>query len=168
MTSPANHLSRYARWPLVTALGVISLLFPPVVFRFAMPAQGIALDTRLAYTAADVQAALGALTPAQRSAAALGHLTLDGLYPLIYGLFFALLLIRLWPAKPWWRLAFLMIAADWLENVFLAALYRLYPRGMGLVPWASAATTFKWALIGLATVLALAGVARFVFRRALR
>ena len=161
-----NRLTRYVRWPFIFALGAVSLLFPFVVFRLAMPAQGIALDTRLAYTVADARAALGALTPAQRSAAAWGHLTLDGLYPLIYGLFFALLLIRLWPAKPWWRLAFPIVAADWLENALLAALYRLYPRSMGLVPWASAATTLKWALIGLAAVLALAGVARAAFRRA--
>ena len=165
MISFEKRLTRHARWPLIIALGVISLLFPPVVFRLAMPSQGIALDTRLAYTAADVHAALSALTPAQRSAAVWGHLTLDMLYPFIYGLFFALLLIRLWPAKPWWRLAFPIVAADLLENTFLATLYRLYPRGTGLIPWASAITTLKWALVALATVLALAGVVRAAFHR---
>lgn len=158
-------LKRWATWPVVAALALAAVLIPLMLFPLVMPATpGAAapapLDTRLTYTQAEVRAVIAPLTPAQRSAAAWGHLTVDVLYPLVYGLLLALLLLRAWPSRRLWLLAFAVVLADLAENALLAALYWGYPARLGLTPFAAAATATKWALVGAAVLTVLAGAIR--------
>ncbi len=164
-------LTRWARLPVILALAGVSLLFMAVVFPQVMPLTGPApagaLDVRLGgYDVAQVEALMSAMNPAQRRAAAWGHLIADGLYPLVYGLLLALLLVRAWPERRFWLLAPLVVLADWVENALLAALYWRYPQGLAaLTPWASQVTALKWALIALSVGLILGGGLRLLLTR---
>ncbi len=156
-------LARWARWPVMLALAGVALAFPLFLFPRFMPLTGsapaAALDIRVGgYSAAQVEALLSAMTPAQRRAAAWAHLTVDGVYPLIYGAWLALLLFRAWPERRFWLLAPLVVLADGLENALLALLYARYPQGVAaLTPWAAKVTALKWALIALSAGLILGG-----------
>lgn len=158
-------LRRWATWPVMTALALAAVLIPLVLFPLVMPAAPgtvapAPLDTRLTYTQAEAQAGIAPLTPVQRSAVAWGHLTADVLYPLVYGLLLALLLLRAWPGRRFWPLALAVVLADLTENALLAALYWGYPERLGLVPFAAAATAAKWAMVGVTALLTLIGALR--------
>ncbi len=102
MSAVERTLARWARWPIILALALASLLLMVALGHVGrqpgVPA-ATALDLRLGYTQAEAAAALAPLTPAQRDLAARAHLTLDVVYPLAYGALFALLLVRLWPRR---------------------------------------------------------------------
>ena len=166
---PIEHwLNRAARWPVLLALALASLVLMGLMSRVGAHAgqpEATALDLRWGYTPAEVQQAIAPLTPAQREQAARLHLTLDVLYPLVYGSLFALLLFALWPGRRWWLLAGAVVLVDWTENAFLATIYRAYPQRQSLVPWASTVTQVKWALVGLVTLLILVGLGRRLWSR---
>ncbi len=144
-------LARWATGPVILALALAALVLMQMLGRTGRT-DGMALDVRLGYTTAVAQAAIAPLSPAQRDAAARAHLTLDVLYPLVYGLFFALLLMRLWPRRRVWLLAGAVVLADLTENGLLAALYWTYPRELRLIPMASTVTTLKWILVAVVFV----------------
>lgn len=155
-------LTRWARWPVMLGLAVLSVLFMGVVFPLFSPANNnnaaTALDTRLWYTAAEVQTHMQALSPEERSVAALSHLTADVVYPAVYGALLAMLLLKTWPGSHSWQLALATVAADLMENVSLALLYWTYPRTLkNLTPLAAGWTALKWALVALVFVLILVG-----------
>ncbi len=163
LTKLESALTRGARWPMIGFLALLSafilLLFP--VFTPAAPgAQPALLDTRLWYTPAEVDAALTPLTPAQRRAAAVVHLTLDVLFPLAYGTLFALLLLKAWPGSGMWKLALAAATADLGENLALAALYAAFPAGVEtLTPVAASWTALKWGLFTLMLLAVVTGAA---------
>ena len=163
MSAVERTLARWARWPIILALALASLLLMVALGHVGrqpgVPA-ATALDLRLGYTQAEAAAALAPLTPAQRDLAARAHQTLDVVYPLTYGALFALLLVRLWPRRRFWLLAPAAVLADLGENALLAAMYWGYPARLGLTPFASALTTLKWGLVGMVALLLLLGFAR--------
>ncbi len=143
-------LDRRARWALILPLALVTgLLLTQMMTIGGAEGAAAPLDVRTWYTAAEVDALLGALTPAQRSQAAWLHLSLDVLFPLLYGLLFALLLRKAWPQSRLWLLAPAVVLADLLENALLAALYWGYPALLGLTPLAAFVTAFKWTLVAL-------------------
>ncbi len=152
-----------ARWPLVAALAAAALFIMGALLPAVAPAPSdgrapLAPDTRLWYTAGEIVPALEALTPAQRRAAAAGHLTLDVLFPLVYGALFAILLLKVWPESGLWKLALAVVAADLMENLSLAALYTLFPAGAEtLTPLAASWTALKWFLFALMLLALAAG-----------
>ena len=144
---------------------VLCVLIPGVLFPLLSPADAAedisALDTRLWYTPADVRAHMDSLTPRERNAAALSHLTADLLFPLVYGSLLAMLLLKTWPESGLWKLALADVSADLMENLSLAALYWTHPRLLGaLAPLAALWTALKWALITLTLGLILWGAFR--------
>jgi len=162
MSSFDSFLTRWAKWPVIVVLALLSAFIMLVLFPMATPSSPGApqppLDTHIWYTAAEVTSTLDALTPAQRNAAAWMHLSLDVLYPLVYGTLMALLLKRAWPQRRMWRLAIAVVAADLMENILLATLYWTHPRDVTtLTPLAAGWTALKWTLVALAVVLALGG-----------
>ncbi len=155
-------LTRWARWPVMLGLAVLSVLFMGVVFPLFSPADSknaaTALDTRLWYTSAEVQTHMQTLRPEERSAVALSHLTADVVYPAVYGALLAMLLLKTWPGSRLWQLALASIAADLMENISLALLYWTHPRFLhSLTPLAAGWTALKWALVALVFVLILVG-----------
>ncbi len=156
-------LLRWGRAPVIAALAAAALFIMLVLFPAAAPQPSggnapLVLDTHLWYTAADIAPALEALTPAQRRSVAVGHLTLDVLFPLVYGTLFAILLLKTWPESGLWKLALAVVAADLMENLSLAALYLLFPAGLeALAPLAASWTALKWSLFTLMLLALAAG-----------
>ncbi len=163
----------WANWKGVLLFAVLELAFPLFIFPAAAPKTGLAaqtplFDATLGYTAADITRALALFTPAQRRTAAIGHLTLDVLYPLAYGTFLSLLLIlvyRAFAAPERYRrllaLPWLAVLADYAENLALSALFLAYPARLPLLArLAPVFTGLKWALTGLSLLAVLWGLLR--------
>lgn len=155
-------LTRWARWPVMLGLAVLSVLFMGVIFPLFSPTAksnpATALDTRWWYTTAEVQTHMQALSPEERNAAALLHLTADVVYPAVYGALLAMLLLKTWPGSRLWQLVLASVTADLMENVSLALLYWTHPRLLErLAPLAAGWTALKWALVALAFVFILVG-----------
>ena len=160
----------WARRARGAALGALTLLF--VGYNLAMrgaftPPRGRAPqapDLRLTYTPAALDAMLASWQGAE-TAFIVGHLVVDGLYPLVYGSWLMLALARLYGPRVgarvrvgWWPLV--AVLADWGENVALSVRMALYPRPMPLLAWLSAACTLtKWLAVALSVGAVLAGAA---------
>ncbi len=119
------------------------------------------LDTRQWYTseqAADLFGALDRLDSNARAVYAWTEVSIDLVFPVAYGLLFALLLIRLFgEGQRFYLLPIAGAAADVLENISIALLASTYDGAP--TPWTSVAAVFtllKSALI-LATLAAAAG-----------
>jgi hypothetical protein len=87
--------------------------------------------------------------------------TLDMVYPVVYGLFFAGALARTWGIERWWLwgLAFVAAACDVGENSCVIAILGFAPQSVpeSLCRVASKLTVLKWAFVDVALLLTLAG-----------
>ena len=132
------------------------------------------LDLQFFYTPEQAYEIIAAYTPAMRQAAAITRLTLDIVYPVIYGMMLALLLTltfrRVFAPKafadaavfiPWGGVLF-----DYLENICFATMFLSYPKEFYTLAQISAIfTALKWTLIGIAFLLALIGGVKLMLRR---
>jgi hypothetical protein len=156
-----------------TGRNVIVFFLLSAIFMFGvMPAAGARigaapLDLRLTYTAAEAFEAVAAYGEAGRAAYLLTQLTLDIAYPVVYTLFFGLLIAWLFrkglPAES--RLHRLnavplgAFAFDILENLSVAALLGAYPARPAVVgALAGAFTLLKWLFAGAGAVVVLIGL----------
>lgn len=155
-------LDRLDRWAtrrnilLLLAVFVIvnAGLLPVLGARIEALSGGVGpLDLRLAYSPAEAYTALAAYGDEGRQLYLLIELTLDLIYPLVYGLFFALTIVYclrpvLAKTHILQRAALLPLVAmlaDWGENAGLALLLLNYPNRMdGLAAFTSTVTTIKW------------------------
>lgn len=132
------------------------------------------LDSRFSYSATEVEAALKAYGAEGRRLYLLGEMTLDVLYPVVYGLFLSLTITYCYrlvlPADhPLLRLALLPLATlaiDYLENASLVTLLANYPRLLpGLEVIAGALTTVKWILAIASLAAVMVGLVAVVVKR---
>lgn len=128
------------------------------------------LDTRLWYTPDDVRAFLEAIGQTGRELYLVTQLSVDLLFPAMYGLLCALLLVRLcgrtW-GGPLAAMALVAAAADVVENLCTAWLAATYDRQSSWVALpALAATLAKFALTFAALVaIVLGSVWHWIHRR---
>lgn len=83
-------------------------------------------------------------------------LTIDMVFPVAYGLLFAILLFRLFVA-PLWLLPLVLAAADALENATVTALALGYTGAPSPLAWAAAAFTLAKTVL-IVTTLGAAGI----------
>ncbi len=87
------------------------------------------------------------------------------LFPVAYGLLFAILLVRLFRA-PLWMLPLALAAADALENATVAALVLGYAGGPSPLAWVAAAFTLVKTLLIVAVLAAtVVGAVRWLWQR---
>ncbi len=126
------------------------------------------LDVRGWYTPAEAAAlfdALDRLDAHARKVYAVTGLTVDMLFPVAYGLLFAILLVRLFRA-PLWMLPLALAAADALENATVAALVLGYAGGPSPLAWVAAAFTLVKTLLIVAVLAAtVVGAVRWLWQR---
>ena len=121
------------------------------------------LDTRQWYTpgqAADLFGALDRLGPRARAVYAWTEVSIDLIFPVAYGLLFALLLLRLFESgRPFYLLPIAGAAADVFENLSIASLALTYDGAP--TSWARVAAVFTLLKSGLllATLAAALGAA---------
>ena len=131
----------------------------------------VLLDSRIWYTPGEAAAlfeALDRLDAHARTVYAATGLTIDMVFPLAYGLLFAILLFRLFRA-PFFLLPLATAAADMLENITVAVLALSHVGAPAPLAWLAAAFTLVKALFGYAGLAATAvGAVRWLWRRRCR
>ena len=168
---------KWANWKSILALFALQMLFNLVI----MPAGSGSdthdlptLDLQFFYTPQRAYEIISAYTPELRQSAAMTRLTLDIIYPIVYGLMICFLLIVTFrQAFPNFRFADVAVFIPWggvlfdyLENFGLATMYLSYPTELYfLARVTSIFTAFKWILIGTDFVLVLIGAVKLAFRK---
>lgn len=164
-------LTRWATWP------VIALLFIAYVLctqgfdaRRAALGYGLrVLDVRFAYTPADVQHLFEALGAGGRSLYALTEVTLDLVFPFVYGGLLAILVLNLFSRE---RARYLVLVPvlgvvfDLLENITVALLAWTYAGGTSPAAWAASVFSSTKLILGaLGLLIVLAGAVLNLVKR---
>ena len=169
-----NLFERWASWKNVLFFFALQMLFNLVI----MPAGSGSnshdlpvLDLQFFYTPQYAYEIIDAYTPAMRQAAAITRLTLDIIYPIVYGMMLTLLLVLTFRrAFPKFRFSDAVIFLPWagvlfdyLENIGFAIMFLSYPKEYFFIAQISAIfTALKWTFIGVGFVLALIGGVKLV------
>ena len=164
-------IERFSSTLSLIVLLVLSILFPIVIF----PLHGIGeirlLDLHFSYGPDQVYEHLSILGAKGRIAYARMALTSDLLFPISYSfaLSVALMLVlrKLFRADSQFRhlclFPFLIVIADWCENLCLAFLTLTFPdRADTIICFASAFTSLKWMLVILTISILLLGITFWV------
>ena len=151
-----DFIDRQAKWS-VAALLVVILLLAQQAFtgrRTAIGVQVELLDGRRWYTPLQVAQLFEELGPG-RGLYAITELTVDVIYPLAYGLLFAILLVRTWGPRYPWMLAFplLTVTFDLLENVFITYLLFSFGGQPSWVAWLAASCTLAKSIFFLISIV---------------
>jgi len=171
-TKPLTTFEKWANWKSILALFALQMLFNLVIMPSASSSDTHdlpVLDLQFFYTPQRAYEIISAYTPELRQAAAMTRLTLDIIYPLVYGLMICLVLIvtyrHAFPKSrfsdaavfiPWGGIFF-----DYLENFGLATMYLSYPNEYYfLARITSIFTALKWTLIGIGFLLVLIGAVK--------
>ncbi|MCX7608697.1 MAG: hypothetical protein N2049_05710 [Anaerolineales bacterium] len=168
-------LQHWANWKTIALLTALFLTFTVFILPAAASADGKSLsvlDRRFWYTPQQAYEAISQYSPEARQAAMLTHLSLDVMYPLIYGLLLSLLLLVVYRHAPVaqqsqlvllpWRAVF----ADLFENTGLVVMFALYPARFSLLSWLTAIfTALKWLQLGLSLLVLLIGVLLLISRK---
>lgn len=179
-------LSRIAnRTWLFVALAVLFVgmyVLMQVLFSSLLRASPVLPDARFFYTSGQLTTILDALGPSGRHTYMLLHLV-DMVFPLVYGLFLAVMMAYLWgvrggavkAASPLSVLALAAALCDYAENICVRIVSALFVPGRtaanvdALRPLAASlagfATAAKWTLSALSVVAILAGVVFAIVRR---
>ncbi len=180
LNSLLDRLDRWAtRRNILLLLAVFVLinagLLPVLGARIQALSGGVGpLDLRGAYTPTQAYAALTAYGDEGRQLYLLIELTVDLIYPLVYGLFFALTITYclrpvLSKNHTLQRAALLPLVgmlADYGENAGLALLLLNYPNRLdGLAAFTSTVTTIKWIFAISAMVATVAALIALVVQR---
>jgi hypothetical protein len=158
-------VSRFAGVPALLVLGMLSASFPLVLF----PACGIGtfvpLDLHFSYNPEQVSVYLAELGDEGRRSYRCMLLLPDMVFPLVYASALSVLLVlvlcrHLSAARRYLCLApYLVVIADWGENLFLATALDAYPDTLdGLIRIASVFTSLKWTLLALTLLLLFAAI----------
>ena len=176
-TKLLDFFEKWASWKSVLLFFALQMVFSIYImpaFSGSGESDLPTLDLQFFYTPERAYEIIAAYTPAMRQAAAVTRLTLDIIYPVIYGMMLAFLLTltfrRAFAPKtfadwavfiPWGGVLF-----DYLENICFATMFLAYPQEFyGLAFVAGIFTAIKWTLIGLAFPLALIGGVKLVFTK---
>jgi len=163
---------KWANWKSILGLFALQMLFNLVIMPNASSSGTHnlpVLDLQFFYTPQRAYEIISAYSPELRQAAAMTRLTLDIIYPIVYGLMLCLLLVvtfrRAFPKSqfadtavfiPWAGVLF-----DYLENFGLATMYLSYPNEFYfLARITSIFTALKWTLIGIGFLLVLIGAVK--------
>lgn len=155
----ARTVERCANWRVAAAaLAGIAGCVAGLAWRQARLGGLDLLDGRGWYTPGDAAAlfdALDGLNAGARAFYALTALTIDMVFPVCYGLLFAVLLFRLFRGgAPLYLLPLALAAADVLENVTVAALVLSHDGAPSPLAWLAAAFTLVKTVLIVATLAA--------------
>lgn len=173
LTTLSDTLRKYAKGWLILALLALEVLFNAVILpgmqaRLEASSGGVGpIDLLFFYTPEKVYSMVAAYGDAGRAAYRTFELTGDIVYPIVYTLFFSLLISWLFqrgfPAdSSRQRLNVVPFGAwlfDLLENLSIVTMLSLYPATPAVVAiLATIFTMLKWGFVGVVVVLVLLGV----------
>ncbi len=169
----SRFIEHIASVPALALLVLLSVLFPVALF----PVHGIGdikpLDLLFSYSPDLLYEHLVALGAKGRDAYTRMLLTSDLVFPVIYSMSLSialmLVVLKLLPLASTYLclLPFMIVIADWLENLSLVMIIHEFPeRADVLASYASAFTSLKWVLVVLTVLILLTlvafGVARYI------
>jgi hypothetical protein len=165
-----NLLERYATWPVVTLLFALFLLCQ-LGFQMRGKALGLGtqtLDVRFGYSPEEARDFFQSIGERGRKIYGWTQLTLDILFPLVYGALYAMLIIHVYPRETARYLTLvpaLNTVSDLLENVTNAYLSLQFDgRASPLTRGASIFTMVKIVLLALSLMLILIGAVWSLWR----
>nr|WP_299204161.1 hypothetical protein [uncultured Brumimicrobium sp.] len=151
----AQFLNKHATWKTIFFLFVIVMFFNLFLFPVfhSTNADNTLLDTQFSYAVNDAYLILDKYSAEEREEYFWGTLTLDLIYPWVYGLLLSMLLFKSSQRVFIALIPLVVIVADYLENLGIVLLLYHYPEKLNnVVRFASFFTSLKWVLI-LCTVL---------------
>lgn len=173
LTRLSETLHKYAKGWLVFVLFLLDGLCLGVVMpglqkrmQAVTPAAGL-LDLMFFYTPEKAYAMIASYGSQGRAAYRVGELTLDMIHPILYTLFFSLLITWFFrrgldPKSRFQRLnvvPFGALAFDLLENASIVAMLSLYPSTPAWLAWAATIFTMtKWLYVGAGMALISIGI----------
>jgi hypothetical protein len=169
-----GHIERIATIRVLVLLTLLSVLFPVFLFPDAGIGGDTPLDLYMSYSPVQVYEYLDGLGASGRSAYARMELTTDLLFPVVYSLALTVALVmaarKVLPPDsrlrylcffPW-----LIMIADWCENLSLAAVIHAYPDQLDMVVTAASLfTSIKWGFLTLTVIMLLVAAALSVAMR---
>jgi hypothetical protein len=176
LQKPIGIVDRIATVRVLVLLTLLSILFPTIIFPAAGIGEAQPLDLYFSYSPDQVYEYLDGLGAKGRIAYAKMELTTDLLFPVVYSLALTVALTivsrKVLPLDSWLQdlrfLPFLVLVADWFENICLAFSILLFPdRSNATATAASFFTSLKWTFLLVALVTLVTGAA-LVARNQLR
>jgi hypothetical protein len=165
-----SHIERFATWPVVALLFVLFVLCAQgfEIRRKSLGDNNPGLDGRCWYSPEEARDFFQAAGERGRRIYAATELTLDILFPLIYGILFAALLIHIYSrdtARYLTIVPLLTVAADVLENITVSYMaWQFDGRASPVAHGAAILTAVKTVLIVLSFVLILVGALAAIWR----
>ncbi len=142
-----NFISAYSKTTYIIFLLVLFLIFNLFLFPTLM-IQGNPLDLKFFYTGQEAYAFIEGYGEAGRNQYLTALLYLDFAYPIIYSLLFSFILFRLFKDFKIAQLPFLVLLADYLENLGTILMLSFYPEKLFMIGNISGMfTTLKWDLL---------------------
>ncbi len=180
LTRFSEALKKYTNGWLILFFLASELLFNAVILpaqqaRLEAASGGVGpIDLNLFYTPAQVYSMVESYGAAGRAAYRAFELTGDILYPIVYTLFFSLLLTWLFqrgfaPDSPVQRLNILPLATwlfDLFENLGIVAMLSIFPSTPAWLAWTAASfTLLKWMSVAAIVLLLLLGLVMAIKNR---
>jgi hypothetical protein len=162
-----DRIAAVARWPVVAILFVVFIVCMQLfnARQEWLGCQNRVLDVRFWYTPEDAQSLFKAIGPGGRKLYAISQVTLDLLFPPVYGTLLAILIVRLFSmehARLLLLAPLLTVVADLSENFTTFYLAWTYQEGSpsSVTYFAAACTATKLLLFVTCLVVILAGGVR--------
>lgn len=169
-----SHIAPFASLPVFAGFFVLSLIFIFALFPLTKKAYPdiVTLDgNKWGFTPADAKETLGKMSEHQLRVYRKQELYTDMVFPLVYGLGFAIatVLLARYVGAPKWLIFLPLVAAlaDYIENISVTVMIGRQLRGEelgGIATVGSIASRFKHFLL-LATILVLLGLAAWALWR---
>lgn len=172
LTTLSHTLQKYAKGWLILILFALELLFNALILprtqaRLVAESGGTGpIDLQFFYTPEKVYEMIASYGEAGRAAYRTFELTGDIIYPIVYTLFFSLLITWLFQrgfaadsaAQRLNVVPFGALLFDLLENLSIVLMLSSYPSTLTIVAWlATIFTMIKWVFAGVSIVLLLVG-----------
>lgn len=144
-----------------TKRNILSLLVLIIIFNIALGKVlgGIEpeiFDTKLYYTASEVKYIISNYSDEEKSTYIKGILSLDYIYPLVYSLFFSLLIFKFSKSVKPSLIPFIIVFFDYLENSSILIMLTFHPQEFPYIAVAAGFfTLFKWLFLLITLILAI-------------
>ncbi len=152
---------------MLILLGLVVVFNVLIMPQLAGGQEVVPIDLQFAYTPEQAYELIDSYTEETRATYAIGEMTFDVAYPIVYTLFMSITLMLLYPNK--WEIAWLpyvVFTADMLENTGIIIMLKNYPSHLNTVAWmTSGFSTAKWSLVMLVLVMILVGLGKKLFTK---
>ncbi|MCK5688455.1 hypothetical protein KAI87_04250 [Myxococcota bacterium] len=160
-----NFLEKYAGSKSIALLFGLFLLFNIVLFPALFPsgAQSEPIDLQFAYTPQTAYQLIENYGDDTRHTYLIGELTVDAAYPIIYSLLLSFILFVLFKNHKLALAPFLILFADYGENLGIVIMLWTWPQKLVSVAWVTSFfTTLKWILVLGVVTMILVGALKWV------